>query len=654
MTAEFLPADAPPVNAARSWEGLPIYLALAVLCFAVYHIALPGPFIFDDENQILFNQDVRQLWPLRPFLDESRPIVFYSFALNYAAARFQPYTYRLTNLAIHIAAACVLYDLVRRTLRLPSVPERYHAGAGALAAIISGLWALHPIQTSAVAYVVQRCESLMGLCYLFALYALLRGATAARGSPWYAAGTLAALLGAGSKEVIVTLPLVAALYDRAFLASTWRDIFRRRWFVYAAYLAAAGLSLFLLWNRLSSRSENTVGFGTAGVTPWEYLRSQPAVLLYYLRLVVWPDCLVLDYGWPKAESPVEIYGLGFVIVALLLAGAVLWWKQPALGFLGLTAFFILAPTSSFVPIADLAFEHRMYLPLACVVTLVVLAVNELLTRTVTDDGRRRTIAIALTLAVIFPLGIRTFLRNRDYRSAEVMWRGVVARNPQHSRGWNNLAAIVAKTGREEEAIDYYQRAIAANPREAMFQDNLGNVFARRHDYDQAAVWYRRAIETDAQALEPYIHLSQASLFAGRDAEAKAAVVAAEAQYPKSYKVNREWVAVWTWATDPSVADPAAAVKLSGEMLARAAKRKDSPDFQLLRLRADALAAAEQWDEALAATDAALELARQQRAAPIVTQSLELRREAFTNREQWTAEREVAALKSTRPTSPPTP
>src|SRR5436190_1174656 len=149
-----------------------------------------------------------------------------------------------------------------------------------------------------------------------------------------------------SKEIAAVCPLVLLLYDRAFLAGTFRGALKQRWGLYLAMLPP------LVWLAMTMRGTlgddgTNAGFGYEGVTPWEYLRSQGGVILHYLRLSFWPDSLCLDYGWPVASSPLAIYLPCGIILALVLAS--LWgtWKFPKLGFLGLSFFLILAPTSSF-------------------------------------------------------------------------------------------------------------------------------------------------------------------------------------------------------------------------------------------------------------------------------------------------------------------
>ena len=80
-------------------------------------------------------------------------------------------SYHAGNLLIHLLAALTLFGIVRRTLLLPALRDRFGGASTGLAAAAALIWALHPLQTESVTYIVQRAESLMGLCYLLTLYA---------------------------------------------------------------------------------------------------------------------------------------------------------------------------------------------------------------------------------------------------------------------------------------------------------------------------------------------------------------------------------------------------------------------------------------------------------------------------------------------------
>src|SRR5262249_21128786 len=159
--------------------------------------------------------------------------------------------------------ALLLFGVIRRTTRAPNVPQRWHERANWFAAAATALWVLHPIHTEAVHYIVQRTELLVSLCYLGTLYAWIRAWHAdlpslARRSR--AAAVVLCLLGMGSKEVMISAPLMIVLYDRAFRVSSWKALVasgeRIGW-----YVALAATSAWTIVNVVANARHNTVGFG---------------------------------------------------------------------------------------------------------------------------------------------------------------------------------------------------------------------------------------------------------------------------------------------------------------------------------------------------------------------------------------------------------
>ena len=192
------------------------------------------------------------------------------------------------------------------------------------------------------------------------------------------------------------------------------------------------------------------GFDLPTCTPWQYACSQPGVILHYLRLAVWPDTLCLDYWWPVAKTAGEILPGALVIGGLLAATVWALWRAPAWGFLGAWFFVILAPTSSIMPIVDLAFEHRMYLPLAAVAAAAVCGVFLLSRRLPPRQVAWAGLALAgLALAA---LAYRTAQRNQDYENMTLMWNQVVALRPENGRALSNLGVLLAKEDRLDDAI----------------------------------------------------------------------------------------------------------------------------------------------------------------------------------------------------------
>ena len=350
---------------------------LVVAVLIVYANSLRSPFVFDDHVDIINNPTIRHLWPLWDvFLArsastvglQSRPVVNLSFALNYAFGGLNTWPYHLTNLAIHVLAGLALFGVVRRTLLLPRLRDHFGRASAPLALAVALLWAIHPLQTEAVTYITQRYESMMGLFYLVAVYGLIRCDDSTHRGFWQTATVTATLLSLGSKEVAVSLPIILFLFDRVLLSGSLSEAWRRRWGMYLG-LAAAWTVFGTMQLCVGPRPWAGCGLRL----PWyEYAYSQAAVIVHYLRLVLWPHPLVLDYGWPPVRSLSAILPGAIVVGGLLAATGYALWRWSAWGLPGVWFFLILAPTSSVMPLADLAVEHRMYLPLAAVATAVVL------------------------------------------------------------------------------------------------------------------------------------------------------------------------------------------------------------------------------------------------------------------------------------------
>lgn len=213
-------------------------LAFAVLLVAAgllaYENSMSGVFAFDDIPCIVNNESLRSLgdtWTAGP--DEipgglnRRVVGRWTFALNFAAGGLDVWGYHLVNIVIHVAAALLLMGIVRRVLLLPRMPDSLREQAAVLAFCSALLWLVHPIQTESVTYIVQRLESMMGMFFLASIYAILRSSEN-RPVIWQTLAVIAGWLCIGTKEVGLMLPLVALLFDRVFLAGSWKDVVLRR------------------------------------------------------------------------------------------------------------------------------------------------------------------------------------------------------------------------------------------------------------------------------------------------------------------------------------------------------------------------------------------------------------------------------------------
>jgi protein O-mannosyl-transferase len=511
--------------------GEVILLAMVMIVLAAlicYHNSFSGAFVFDDAHWITRNASIRHLWPIwqvlmppKELLVRGRPVVSLTLAVNYALGGMNVWGYHAVNLVIHVLAACTLFGVVRRTLVLPRLSRQCGALAMPLALIVALLWMIHPLQTESVDYIIQRTEALVGLFYLLALYGVIRGATSARSTPWYLAAVAASLLGAATKELMVTAPLLILLYDRTFLAGTFREAWRRRWGLYLAMAMTWGVVLALLVS--ADFYGGTTGFAVEKFTWWSYLLTQPGVIIHYLGLAFWPSQLCLDYGWRAPQNLNQIILPGILVVGLLALTAWALVKWPAWGFLGAWFFVILAPTSSFVPIQDAAFEHRMYLSLAALVAGVAigawLAGQWLVARGVIPASVLPISGGALTLLAGAALAILTVQRNADYQDSVTIWQDTVAKAPCNERAHGNLGLGLVERGLVDEGIAEYQKALEIRPDFEAVHNDLGLALAKRGRFDEAIAHHQAALKLNPDSPGGHNSLGAAFGGAGRTDEA---------------------------------------------------------------------------------------------------------------------------------------
>jgi tetratricopeptide (TPR) repeat protein len=507
----------PRQDPARAARPAPLLCGAVIVSaiLAAYGRGLGGLFLYDDVDSIVGNPSIRHLsGALNPpggLTVSGRPVLNLSLAINYAVSGTGSWSYHALNIAIHAAAALALFGIVRRTLASPLAGSRPERECTMLAFAAALLWALHPLQTESVAYVVQRAESLMGLFYLLTLYAFVRFAAAgSAGAVWAAASVGACLLGMATKETMVTAPVAVLLYDRSFIGGSFREAWRRRRAAYLA-LAACWVPLAFLVAAAGGRG-GTAGFGS-GVSWWGYLLAQSRAVGLYLRLSLWPHPLLGDYGRVLQPDPLGAAFGAAVVLSLAAGTCVMVRRNRPLGYPGIWFFLALAPSSSVVPVStEIIAEHRMYLPLAGVVTLGVIAL-----RAVT--GRRLFAASIGLLALAF--GILTARRIGVYESPFAFWSDVALKNPGNAGAWNNLGNLLAGRGDQTGAIAHYRRAIMLAPAYSDAHLNLGNALAATGRLGEAIENYEDALRYRPR--DASLHFSLGNARAGEgDAKGAAA------------------------------------------------------------------------------------------------------------------------------------
>lgn len=553
----------------------PLFLAMAA--FVVYYNSLRGEFVFDDEPILARVPSSPVFWPLHEaWLFGRRAFVELSWNLNHALLGAQPAGYHAVNIAIHILATIALYLLAQLLLRSDKMPDHLRNHSRALAFVIALIWTVHPLNTESVTYIVQRYESMAGMLILFVLYFSARAALAQDapriGAPtkswcWFALAIVTGILALYSKEIAAGIAVPALLMDRAFVSGSFKNSLKKRGWFYGAllllpllYFVSPNATVGLVASNDSSVQTFNAGFGATQFSPIQYLFSQGGAILHYFRLAFWPHPLCFDYfDWMPGPRLLDDFPRASVIGVLVLATFWAIWKRPAIGFIGAFFFVLLAPSSSFIPVRDVVVEHRMYLPLIAIITLVVAGVWTLMCRAGAKRNMMRGAVAAGIFAVtiiVIALASLTVLRNENYaNSLELLGQAAEVR-PNNPRPLRNMAAILverhdrpqwrteamtclaraielepndvegriffarlaSEIGRHELAIEQYDKILAGRPNEAPVYWRRGNARLQQGKIDAALDDFSRAILENPNFAEPHASRGLALILLDRRAE----------------------------------------------------------------------------------------------------------------------------------------
>jgi len=562
-------------------------LLIISLGFLAYSNTFHSPFQWDDIKHVIGNPVIKDLDNFTAStkgyeFNPRRFVGYLTFALNYHFGGSGMIGYHAVNLLIHLINAILVYFLVIMTFRTPYfISEKVEvrgeeAGTGNkksevsngtvdglsvrhspfiiqnshLVALFSALlFVLHPIQTQAVTYVVQRFASLATLFYLSSLLMYIKGrltmektgddmqkptelsaSTLPLSITFYSLSLVYAALAMMTKEIAFTLPVMIVLYEVAFFRSSLR---RRLLFLIpiALILIIVFIGVFVsdksLEDMLSDASE--IARVQTHMSRWDYLNTQMRVITTYIRLIFLPVNQNFDYDYPIEHSffTLPVFFSFLFLLALFGLALYLFSRSRFIAF-GILWFFItLSVESSIIPIIDVIFEHRVYLPSIGLLTGITTGVF-----IVSHRLKMERIGLSVLVLVVLILSGATYARNKVWMSKVSLWEDVVSKSPDKARPRNNLgvfyyeAGYLDKAGREfqaalkinpgypdahynlgnihlasgriDEALREFQTAVKLKPDYADAHNNLGTLYARRGNFEEALREFQTALQIDAK------------------------------------------------------------------------------------------------------------------------------------------------------------
>lgn len=592
------------------WRQRLLPFLIVIPALLAYRNSFDGVFVFDDRPSIVENPYIRNHAPWahplkamqapRNITLSGRPVASFTFAMNYAlapaSAKTAVWGYHATNLAIHLIATLLLFGVIRRTTN-----SALAAGAAAI------VWSVHPLTTGAVTYIVQRVESLMAMFMLLTLYCSIRawdgpGRTSRSAkAAWMILAVAACALGMGTKEAMVGAPLIVVAWDWVFVKKPFREILRERWLLYAGLAATWVLLGFLV--AMNARPLSS-GFDFPE-WPWTtYFFTETRVIANYLKLVFWPDPLVLDYDVRQVTSFAQV-AVPFVLLSVAFVLSFLGFvRRKSWGFAGVTLFVLLAPTSSVLPIVtEIAAEHRMYLPLAVIIAAVMSTRPR--KPLVASPNRSAVVVGALAIGLAIPLGMATAARNRVYASDAGIWSDTIQKQPKNARARNNYASNLLKSGQSKAAVEHLQIAVAESPKFADAHANLGVALATEGRTAEALTHFERALEINPFYIDAYEPIAEAYGSQNQLAKSVKYYLKAIDQKPDDVELLNRTSWILATAIDPGARDGNEAVVLA-EHAVQLTRRQDASSLDTL---AAAYAESGRFDDAIAAGTEALTISR---------------------------------------------
>jgi len=509
-----------------------LFPIFAVICLGTlsYSNTFFSSFHFDDDGYIVNNFAIRNIhglaaiWNICP----CRFITFMTLALNYHFNGLNVPGYHLFNMIVHLGSALLVWWLVLLTCQSPVMKEEKISSHADIIALFAGLiFVSHPLQTEAVTFIWQRAASLAAFFYLASLAFYIKARltdtpghtqeyeiTFGPGFSYYICSLITAVMAMFTKENAITLPLMVFFYEWCFLKNKNEKLKWAQLFPFLLILFIIPRTMMLT---ISTRFQElqSITQGPGGISPIHYLLTQFRVMITYIRLLVLPLNLNIDYDYPVYKSLFDIPVLAsfLSVTAILYLAKHLFTKYRLISFSIGWFFLTLLPESSILPQMDVIFEHRLYLPMAGYGLFLAAGAYYLL-----GKNDLKTMVITLSVIIVF-YAVLTYQRNKIWNNEITLWEDTVQKSPHKARPHINRGWAYYNQGDDTKAMADYNKAIELNPGIIYPYDDQGLVLAREGRYMEAIAKYNKAIEINPYYAQVYYHRGLAYLKLKNDPQA---------------------------------------------------------------------------------------------------------------------------------------
>lgn len=480
-----------------------------------------------------------------------RPVASLTFALNWYVGQNKVAGYHLVNVAVHLVTAFLLYLTIINLYRTPRIQRQYEPASGYLIAFLAAaLWAVNPIQTQAVNYIVQRMALLAAMFYLGGIYFYVKLRLADRSSMRIVYGItlfFSFLLAVGSKENAAILPVVLILVEMIF----FRDLSvlkNRR--VFLGLAVGTGILVFLMGSLIFMKGNPFFflkGYAARPFSLTERIMTEPRIIVYYLSQIFYPlpnrlsiqhDILIstsLFKPWTTLPS------MAFILL-LIGIGISQVRKRPVVAFAILFFFLNHVIESTLIPL-ELIFEHRNYLPALFLFWPVSYGLIRLI-----DYCRQKKRIVYVTMAffpvlLLLVLGSGTYIRNMAWATEKSLWEDAAKKAPKSSRPYYRLAEYYSKSGRLDQSAALLQKGFTLRhhlPQQGrvLYYNNMGNIFRKKQAYEKAIRYFKTALEIQPNFTTVRENLLLALIASNQwDEASKQVDILITKRYPRSFYLN---------------------------------------------------------------------------------------------------------------------
>ena len=511
---------------------------LLLLGIIIYSNTFHSSFHFDDIYSIVNNFAIKNILNLQAiwYSWPTRFITYTTIALNYHFGQSNVFGYHLFNFVVHLCASIMVWWFMLLTFSTPAMNEKKITKyANLIAFAASLLFLTHPVQTQAVTYIIQRAASLATLFYLACLSLYVKSRLLQQegnivvSKKFYYSSLATGILAMFTKEMAITLPLMILCYEYYFLRTKEK-------FNWKYTLPLLATILIIPVTMVLTKSVDFMGMRrvlepTPNIPPFHYLFTQLRVIVTYIRLLFIPINQNLDYDYHIAKNLLELPTLASLIllVSILIIAVRAFSKYRLLSF-GIFWFFLtLLPESSVIPIKDVIFEHRLYLPMVGFSFFLASGIYYIFQ----DKAALKSIITTL-LVIVSCYSILSYRRNFIWKDEITLWDDTVHKSPGKARPYYNRGFAYEQQNNLLQAISDYTKAIEIDRNFAMAYTNRGVVYGKQGNLSEAIPDLNKAIEINPNLAEPYNNRGHVYSAQGNLSEAAS-------DYTKAIKINPYYV-----------------------------------------------------------------------------------------------------------------